>query len=344
MNNRDPVSVIDLTTEGPHFLKNLPGFGPWPWPPTQRAWSLISISSAWTSRCRRPRQGSQPQWPRYHIMTIDPATLVYDLSPVGNVLPRFAMAKSGKAMLCGRHRAAAPRAGQRPSLARFGSRFRALMPACSAASNRSFARLPSDDARTYAPFQRSAASLIRFVQTGDATRVFTLKTWPTAWRRSISDRSRREDRDLAGNASATWPARGMERRPATTPASTRAEGAGGRGDQLVPARDVLLLAGWSGLFRVDRVPGREALSERADLPRLPRLLNPAGPDASTELLYDATEQILGDDANPFLALVPALRQAWSVRVMLLVAAPMWLSVGCRTPGGQDSTRRSRRSP
>jgi hypothetical protein len=110
---------------------------------------------------------------RYHIMTINPQTLDYQLSPVGSVLPRFALTKQGNALLVDatveRQRTEAsfkatfdPKTGLNVKFKLFGN-------------NDSLFGLFDLDTQTYTSITGPAASLDRFVQTADEKSVYTLK-------------------------------------------------------------------------------------------------------------------------------------------------------------------------
>src|SRR5882672_1883735 len=93
--NPDPVSVIDLATDGPVFLKNLPGFGPVAIDEQgQRAVAYLDVQRMDAAMFDDQTKVPSKTGARYHIMTIDPKSLDYQLTEIGSVLPRFAMAKS----------------------------------------------------------------------------------------------------------------------------------------------------------------------------------------------------------------------------------------------------------
>ena len=172
--NPDPVSVIDLAADGPHFLKNLPGFGPVAMDPSShRAVAYLDVErmdeAMFTDKAKIPSRSGA----RYHIMTIDPKTLAYDLSPVGNVLPRFAMAKDGKALLV--DATVQQVRGEATVKATIDGSGRVTVAVELFGKSASLFGLFDLEAKTYAPFGGPAASLDRFVQMGDGARVFTLK-------------------------------------------------------------------------------------------------------------------------------------------------------------------------
>lgn len=98
--NPDPVSVIDFGPTGPVFVKNLPGFGPVAIDPAAtRVVAYLDVERMDESMFDDPRDIPSRSGKRFHIMTIDPRTLDYELSPVGDVLPRFAMTADGRRLL-----------------------------------------------------------------------------------------------------------------------------------------------------------------------------------------------------------------------------------------------------
>lgn len=98
--NPDPVSIIDLETDGPHFVKNLPGFGPVALSPNgERAVAYLDMERIDRTMFDDPTQIPAADGPRYHIMVIDPATLEFSLTPIGDALPRFAMTRDGNSLL-----------------------------------------------------------------------------------------------------------------------------------------------------------------------------------------------------------------------------------------------------
>src|SRR6185437_2093068 len=79
--NPDPVSIIDLPADGPHFLKNLPGFGPVAMTPDKtRAVAYLDMQRIDESMFEDKSKIPSKTGPRYHIMTIDPKSLAYELS------------------------------------------------------------------------------------------------------------------------------------------------------------------------------------------------------------------------------------------------------------------------
>ncbi len=99
--NPDPVSIIDLDANGGlHFVKNLPGFGPVALSEDgTRAVAYLDKTRMDTSMFDDPAQVPSSSSPNFHIMTIDPKTLAFELHPIGNALPRFAMTRDGRGLL-----------------------------------------------------------------------------------------------------------------------------------------------------------------------------------------------------------------------------------------------------
>jgi WD40 repeat protein len=96
--SKDPVSVIDLSTG--EFVKNLPGFGPVALPVR----STVAVAFADTTNLDMELFAEGDPVPsiedgRYHLMFIDVDTLAFDFLPVGDELPRFAMAPEGDLLL-----------------------------------------------------------------------------------------------------------------------------------------------------------------------------------------------------------------------------------------------------
>jgi hypothetical protein len=171
--NPDPVSVIDLGTET-RFKKNLPGFGPVALDASgARAVAYLDVQrmdeTMFDDKSKIPSRSG----PRYHIMTIDSASLGYDLAAVGDVLPRFAMAKNGHSLLV--DATVQQIRGEANVRATIDSSGRIMVNVQVFGSNNSLFGLFDLDGRAYAPFAGPAASLDRFVQMSDQARVFTLK-------------------------------------------------------------------------------------------------------------------------------------------------------------------------
>jgi hypothetical protein len=98
--NPDPVSVVDVSTSGLSFLKNLPGFGPVALTPDgSRAVAYLDTkrvdASMFDDKSKVPAAGGA----QYHLMVIDPHSLDFTVTKVGDGLPRFAMTRDGKGLL-----------------------------------------------------------------------------------------------------------------------------------------------------------------------------------------------------------------------------------------------------
>jgi hypothetical protein len=172
--NPDPVSVIDLLPDGPHFLKNLPGFGPVALDPSgQRAVAYLDVQRMDETMFDDKSQVPSRDGPRYHILMLDPRSLSFELAPIGNVLPRFAMEKSGGALLV--DATVQQIRGEASVRATLDSSGRLAVDVHAFGTSSSLFGSFDLETRSYAPFAGPAASLDRFVQMGDATRVFTLK-------------------------------------------------------------------------------------------------------------------------------------------------------------------------
>ncbi len=172
--NPDPVSVIDLGADGPQFKRNLPGFGPVALDgDSRRAVAYLDVQrmdeTMFDDKSKIPSRSGL----RYHIMTIDPASLEYTLAPVGDVLPRFALAKNGHSLLV--DATVQQIRGEANVRATIDSSGRIMVNAQVFGSSNSLFGLFDLDGLAYAPFGGPAASLDRFVQMGDQARVFTLK-------------------------------------------------------------------------------------------------------------------------------------------------------------------------
>lgn len=98
--NPDPVSVIDLGTDGATFVKNLPGFGPVAMSSDgARVVAYLDVKRMDPAMFSDPDQVPWVDGQRYHLMTIDPATLDFQLAPIGNAIPRFALTTNGRGLL-----------------------------------------------------------------------------------------------------------------------------------------------------------------------------------------------------------------------------------------------------
>ncbi len=172
--NPDPVSVIDLGEDGPTFVKNLPGFGP----VSMDDDGSLAVAFLDVERMDETMFDDEEKIPsrtgdRYHIMTIDPDTLAYELTPVGDLLPRFAMTRNGGALLV--DATVQHFRGKAKVEATLDSNGRVTVKVDVFGSVDSLFGLFDLETHEYAPFS-GRAPLDRFVQMGDEERVFTLVT------------------------------------------------------------------------------------------------------------------------------------------------------------------------
>jgi hypothetical protein len=97
---RDPVSVIDLTAGSEHFERNLPGFGPVALAPDGTLGvAFVDAENIDLSLFDDPGQAPSEDGERYHLMLLDTGNLKYELTPVGDDLPRFAVTPDGNVLL-----------------------------------------------------------------------------------------------------------------------------------------------------------------------------------------------------------------------------------------------------
>jgi hypothetical protein len=172
--NPDPVSVIDRGPDGPRFVKNLPGFGPVALDPSgQRVIAYLDVQRMDPSMFEQPSQVPSVGAARYHVLSIDPNSLSFELLPIGDVLPRFALARDGRTLLVDatvqQLRGSASVSASIDSSGRLVASFHIF-----GAQDSLFGALDLESG-VYTPFSGAAASLDRFVQMADAQRVFTLK-------------------------------------------------------------------------------------------------------------------------------------------------------------------------
>jgi hypothetical protein len=171
--NPDPVSVVDLSADGPHFRQNLPGFGPVAVDEKgTRAVAYLDTQRMIPSMFADPAKVPPTSGPRYHIMRIDPATLSYDLTPIGDLLPRFVMTRDGSALLVD---ATVERVRGEASLkVNIDSNGKLKVSLKVFGSIDTLFGVFDLEQATFASITGPAASLDRFVQMGDCQRVFTL--------------------------------------------------------------------------------------------------------------------------------------------------------------------------
>jgi outer membrane protein assembly factor BamB len=100
--NKDPVSLLDLTAGAESWVKNLPGFGPLVVGPD----GATAVAFLDTQNLDESLFDDKSQIPphamgdtRYYIMTLDTETLKYELTSVGDALPRYALTPDGEVLL-----------------------------------------------------------------------------------------------------------------------------------------------------------------------------------------------------------------------------------------------------
>jgi hypothetical protein len=172
--NPDPVSVIDVSPESVTFVKNLPGFGPVAMDDSaSRVVAYLDVERMDASMFADASKVPVATGPRYHILTIDPVTLDYDLAPIGDLLPRFVLAKDGHTLLV----------DATVQLIRGEARVQATIDSSGkfTVDAKLFGSISSQFGvfdtltQSYQAITGASASLDRFVQLGDAKTVFTLK-------------------------------------------------------------------------------------------------------------------------------------------------------------------------
>lgn len=173
--NPDPVSVIDIDakTGTLSFVKNLPGFGPVALLPSGRAVAYLDTKRIDRAMFDDPSQIPGSGAPQYHLMLIDPATMKFDVHPIGAALPRFAPAKDGRSLLVDAT-SAVVRSEATATITLDETGFRAQVGAFDDPSGSLFGAFDLETKR-YVPFAGPPAALDRFVQLGDGSHVFTLK-------------------------------------------------------------------------------------------------------------------------------------------------------------------------
>jgi hypothetical protein len=97
---RDPVSVIDLTPGSEHFERNLPGFGPVALAPDGTLGvAFLDATNTDLALFDDPSQAPPADGERYHLMLLDTGNLKYEITPIGDELPRFAVTPDGNVLL-----------------------------------------------------------------------------------------------------------------------------------------------------------------------------------------------------------------------------------------------------
>jgi hypothetical protein len=94
---KDPVSVVDL--DGGKWIRNLPGFGPVGIAPEGTIVAFMDAFAADKALFDHPEQIPDPKGVRYYLMVIDPDSLEFRTTALGDVLPRFAMTPDGNVLL-----------------------------------------------------------------------------------------------------------------------------------------------------------------------------------------------------------------------------------------------------
>jgi hypothetical protein len=167
--------VIDLGAGTLSFVKNLPGFGPVAMLADGRAVAYLDVKRIDPAMFDDKAQIPASTGPQYHLMTIDPKTMKFELSAIGAALPRFAPSRDGNSLLVD------------ASVTVVRSETTATITLDSSGTITAETKGAFDDTsgslfgsfdlatKTYSPFVGPAASLDRFVQLGDGSRVFTLK-------------------------------------------------------------------------------------------------------------------------------------------------------------------------
>lgn len=176
--NPDPVSMIDIDAKGGSltFIKNLPGFGPVSLLADGRAVAYLDTKRMDPSMFDDASQVPGPLADQYHLMMIEPATMTFDLHPIGAQLPRFAPSKDGKSLLVDasvvvvRNEASAS-----ITFDPMSGKISAEVKGAFGDTSGSLFGVFDLETKTYVPFSGPGASLDRFVQLGDGSQVFTLK-------------------------------------------------------------------------------------------------------------------------------------------------------------------------
>lgn len=171
----DPVSMIDVdyATGSLTFLKNLPGFGPVAQLGNGKAVAYLDMKRIDESMFDDKSQIPSQSGPQFHLMTIDPASMKFELAPIGNALPRFAASKDGHSLLVDAS-VTMTRSEATAKISFDGSSIKAEIGVFSDASGSLFGVFDTNT-KVYTPFSGAKASLDRFVQTSDGSKVYTLE-------------------------------------------------------------------------------------------------------------------------------------------------------------------------
>jgi hypothetical protein len=175
--NPDPVSVIDIdqTKRELSFVKNLPGFGPVAMLADGRAVAYLDMKRIDPAMFDDKSQIPPADAAQYHLMTIEPKSMKFDLHSIGASLPRFAPAKDGKSLLVDASVSIVRSEASASISIDPSGKITAEVKGAFGDNSGSLFGVFDLQTNTYVPFAGPAASLDRFVQLGDGSRVFTLK-------------------------------------------------------------------------------------------------------------------------------------------------------------------------
>jgi hypothetical protein len=171
----DPVSMIDVDSAAGtlKFVKNLPGFGPVAQLGNGKAVAYLDMKRIDASMFDDQSQIPSASGPQFHLMTIDPRSMKFELSPIGNALPRFAASKDGHSLLVDAS-VTMTRAEATAKVTFDGTSIKAEASVFTDASGSLFGVFDTNT-KVYTPFSGAKASLDRFVQTSDGSKIFTLE-------------------------------------------------------------------------------------------------------------------------------------------------------------------------
>ncbi len=175
--NPDPVSMIDVdrTAGTLTFLKNLPGFGPVALLEDGHAVAYLDMKRIDPAMFDDQSQIPAASGPQFHLMTIDPKSMAFDLHPIGASLPRFAPAKDGRSLLVDASVQVVRNEASASISIDSSGRIAAEVRGAFNDTSGSLFGVFDLSTNTYVPFAGPAAALDRFVQLEDGSRVFTLK-------------------------------------------------------------------------------------------------------------------------------------------------------------------------
>lgn len=175
--NPDPVSVIDVDAgKGSlSFVRNLPGFGPVAMLASGQAVAYLDTKRIDPLMFDDKTQIPPADGPQYHLMMINPQSLAFDLHAIGATLPRFAPAKDGRSLLVDASVSVVRSEASASFSIDSSGKISAEVKGAFGDTSGSLFGVFDLTTKTYVPFAGPAASLDRFVQLGDGSRVFTLK-------------------------------------------------------------------------------------------------------------------------------------------------------------------------